>query len=154
MPGPLGVHDHHELTEAQRDTLRYIERYDLRAEVEAAIEADQVPRSDAKSAERELKRFLAVVYLEGGKAGALAPSREVDALWHNFILNTRSYHRFCQAVYGEYLHHVPAGGEADVEKVQEGIELVRRLFGDVDERVWKEGFRICFVPPKLEGPTT
>lgn len=35
------------------------------------------------------------------------PSRAVDEAWHEFILATPSYTGFCQAAYGQYLHHTP-----------------------------------------------
>jgi hypothetical protein len=35
------------------------------------------------------------------------PSRAVDEAWHEFILDTRSYTRFCEEAFGEYLHHTP-----------------------------------------------
>lgn len=35
------------------------------------------------------------------------PSRAVDEAWHEFILDTRTYTGFCQAAFGEYLHHTP-----------------------------------------------
>ena len=36
------------------------------------------------------------------------PSKAVDALWHEFILHTRSYEAFCQRAFGRTLHHTPA----------------------------------------------
>ncbi len=36
------------------------------------------------------------------------PSQDVDALWHEFILNTADYARFCERAFGQMLHHVPA----------------------------------------------
>jgi hypothetical protein len=35
------------------------------------------------------------------------PSRVVDEAWHEFILDTRAYARFCEEAFGEYLHHTP-----------------------------------------------
>ncbi|AHI05748.1 hypothetical protein BDW_06210 [Bdellovibrio bacteriovorus W] len=29
----------------------------------------------------------------------------LDEMWHHFILQTRSYHEFCNKEFGEYLHH-------------------------------------------------
>lgn len=43
------------------------------------------------------------------------PSVAVDTAWHEFILMTREYERFCQDAFGQYLHHTPnqgAGSEA------------------------------------------
>lgn len=33
------------------------------------------------------------------------PSRLVDVCWHNFICDTRQYQQFCDAVFGDFLHH-------------------------------------------------
>lgn len=35
------------------------------------------------------------------------PSRAVDEAWHELILDTRTYAAFCEAAFGEYLHHTP-----------------------------------------------
>ncbi len=35
------------------------------------------------------------------------PSREVDELWHTFILFTKDYREFCQNYLGQFLDHVP-----------------------------------------------
>lgn len=35
------------------------------------------------------------------------PSRLVDEAWHEFILDSISYTRFCEAAFGGYLHHTP-----------------------------------------------
>lgn len=35
------------------------------------------------------------------------PSRAVDEAWHEFILVTPAYVGFCQAAFGQYLHHTP-----------------------------------------------
>lgn len=35
------------------------------------------------------------------------PSRLVDEAWHEFILDSLSYIRFCENAFGEYLHHTP-----------------------------------------------
>lgn len=40
----------------------------------------------------------------------LMPSKMVDELWHEFILSTRDYKKFCDTVFaGTFLHHLPAG---------------------------------------------
>ncbi|HUB98823.1 MAG TPA: hypothetical protein VMS11_03255 [Solirubrobacterales bacterium] len=35
------------------------------------------------------------------------PSRAVDEAWHEFILDSLGYTAFCDAAFGEYLHHTP-----------------------------------------------
>lgn len=31
----------------------------------------------------------------------------LDKMWHEFILFTQEYHKFCETFFGSYLHHVP-----------------------------------------------
>jgi hypothetical protein len=33
--------------------------------------------------------------------------REIDEMWHEFILFTEDYTNFCQQYFGEYMHHLP-----------------------------------------------
>lgn len=54
------------------------------------------------------------------------PSHAVDTAWHEFILFTRDYHRFCARGLGRYLHHVPAEAMRAPDRVQEGIRRVWR----------------------------
>jgi len=35
------------------------------------------------------------------------PSRAVDVLWHEFIVDTVEYASFCENAYGRFIHHVP-----------------------------------------------
>jgi hypothetical protein len=35
------------------------------------------------------------------------PSRAVDEAWHEFLLDSPSYVRFCDNAFGDYLHHTP-----------------------------------------------
>ena len=36
------------------------------------------------------------------------PSKVVDLAWHEFILFTREYEKFCRQGFGKFLHHTPA----------------------------------------------
>ena len=35
------------------------------------------------------------------------PSKAVDAAWHEFIVLTKEYAKFCEQAFGSYLHHTP-----------------------------------------------
>jgi len=61
---------------------------------------------DAQLAARALRQFF-LVHLRAGGRLVLMPSRAADALWHAFILDTRTYAAFCQSAFGTYLHHIP-----------------------------------------------
>ena len=72
----------------------------------------------------EVLRFMLLVAESGGEAGRLAdplcgqqvvltPSHRVDLAWHEFILFTRTYIRFCDDHFGRYIHHQPGGESSE-----------------------------------------
>lgn len=38
------------------------------------------------------------------------PSPLVDKIWHEHILDTKAYSKFCNEFFGTYLHHTPGNG--------------------------------------------
>jgi hypothetical protein len=47
-------------------------------------------------------------YMDKAAEGLVdSPMLDVDALWHEHLLHSTSYVRFCQARYGRYIHHEP-----------------------------------------------
>ncbi len=87
---------------------QYIEQYamplyllhDLRREYQ--LDSVQLP-----IIERGFKDFC-LIHLEKPNQLHNMPSKAVDALWHAFILDTRSYAEFCQRAFGHMLHHRPS----------------------------------------------
>ncbi len=67
---------------------------------------------DAKIYEIELKRFL--ILAGDSDEGIDMLSSEVDNLWHTFLLFTREYQKFCNEMFGKFIHHDPV---TDVEEV-------------------------------------
>ncbi len=59
-----------------------------------------------------LKTFFQA-HLSAPKHLFAMPSRAVDALWHVFILDTKTYHAFCQRAFGRYFHHAPTLSEGE-----------------------------------------
>ena len=51
----------------------------------------------------ELKDFLS-----GCSGHGKSPSKEVDQIWHSFILHTAEYARFCEVFFNRFIHHKPA----------------------------------------------
>lgn len=98
--GPLGLLPSFKTKKSVNDKLLAIETLDLGSEKSAFARrhAEHVELVDV--AERELKRFLALHVLFTEPDYALAPARLVDELWHEFILNTPKYMRFCEEVFG------------------------------------------------------
>jgi hypothetical protein len=54
-----------------------------------------------------LRQFF-LAHLKSGRKYVSMPSQVVDDLWHEFILNTRSYDAFCSQAFGRFLHHTPS----------------------------------------------
>lgn len=44
--------------------------------------------------------------------------REIDDMWHTFLLFTRDYHAFCNKYVGEFIHHTPNTNPGDRKKNQ------------------------------------
>jgi hypothetical protein len=74
------------------------------------------------------------------------PSRLVDEAWHEFILDSLSYTRFCEVAFGGYLHHTPDEamsmpmGDAlgDTVRAWDRSEMgstVESVLWDLDERL-------------------
>lgn len=53
------------------------------------------------------------------------PSRVTDDLWHEFILFTKAYEKFCKNAFGKFLHHVP---DAAMNKHQSQSDGMRRIW--------------------------
>ncbi|HSC80218.1 MAG TPA: hypothetical protein VLC08_07685 [Chitinolyticbacter sp.] len=61
--------------------------------------------------EAALRQFFRINGTAGPQRVAM-PSQLVDDYWHQFILHTREYQRFCKATLGRFLHHTPASSMA------------------------------------------
>jgi hypothetical protein len=73
-----------------------------------------------------LREYFAICAMAGGRLVSM-PSQVVDVAWHEFILFTRAYEKFCQAALGRFLHHVPAEAMQAPQQAQDGIKRAWRL---------------------------
>jgi hypothetical protein len=62
-----------------------------------------------------------------GKRMVAMPSQAVDDAWHEFILFTRQYDKFCQGAFGRFLHHTPAEAMSAPTQASESIRRAWRL---------------------------
>lgn len=79
---------------------------------------------------QEYRRFLVLTQVS---ADPVCPSDEVDQAWHLHITRTADYARFCAALPGGFLHHVPARTGADERERHRAmyaatLALYRRVF--------------------------
>ena len=99
--------EHAILSPEQRDILCRLGAFQSPLYLEEKLLAEGKFGSRAEYLEvfTEFKKYVALTRLAGKNLGM--PSEKVDAVWHQFILFTPLYHRFCEEYLGEYLHHVP-----------------------------------------------
>lgn len=100
--------------------------------------------------ERELKRFLIMGMLKEDKNAKIGMySKDVDNLWHSFILFTREYQNFCATTVGFFIHHAPEVNKErkDAERTPEEwkekrqaykrfIEVYEQLFAEKIHPIW------------------
>jgi len=57
-----------------------------------------------------LKKFLK---LSAQTAKPCFPSKDIDEIWHNFILFTKDYQFFCDNYLQQFIHHIPFANSDD-----------------------------------------
>jgi len=93
----------------------------------------------AHRALREYRRFL---FLAMHAGHPVAPSDQIDQVWHQHLCYTRSYWtQLCGEVLGQPLHHEPSvGGQAESEKFDDWyartLDSYRRFFGEPSADLW------------------
>ncbi len=62
---------------------------------------------DCQLVSKGVRQFF-LAYLKSGRKYVSMPSQVADDLWHEFILYTWHYEKFCRKAFGGFLHHTPA----------------------------------------------
>lgn len=73
----------------------------------------------------------------------LQSMREIDEMWHEFILFTKDYSDFCMKYFGEYLHHMPnifdnmpMSREQENEEIDKLLPYIYDNLGEETMRIW------------------
>lgn len=75
----------------------------------------------------------------------LQSMREIDEMWHEFILFTKDYSDFCMKYFGEYLHHMPnIFDNMPMSRAQENEEI-DKLLPYIYDNLGEETMRIWFA---------
>ena len=112
----------------RRDRSRFIDDYPYQRYLDKRLAAK---RPELTPTQRELvfvglKEYFHLCNDAGVRLVAM-PSQVVDDAWHEFILFTRQYQRFCNQALGKFLHHTPAEAMATPTMAQDGIRRAWRL---------------------------
>jgi hypothetical protein len=105
-----------------------IENYPYRQFLDQRLAAR---RPELSSEQREqvfrgLRDYFHLCNTAGQRMVAM-PSQVVDDAWHEFILFTRQYDKFCRGAFGRFLHHTPAEAMPSPNAASEGIKRAWRL---------------------------
>ena len=90
---------------------------------------DEYPHLSADQVERVIdgmREYFHVCNIGKHKLIAM-PSQAVDVAWHEFILFTREYKKFCDKALGRFLHHTPAEAMTSQTKAQRGIQRAWKI---------------------------
>jgi hypothetical protein len=49
--------------------------------------------------------------------------KEIDDMWHTFLLFTKEYHSFCQQYLGQFFHHTPTTQAESEQRLQNDFEV-------------------------------
>lgn len=113
----------------KRKQLRYIEEYQF---LDAVVNRfrEKYPKLKDKEVElvkKALKDYFYICNLANGKMVSM-PSKITDELWHEFLLFSIEYNRFCKEAFGRFLHHTPTEAMRNRKSSQfKGLKRAWRL---------------------------
>lgn len=93
-------------------------------------------KKQAMEACRQYKNYLYLLKKYSDEKYILPPSKEIDEVWHAHILHTEDYQRFCQALFGYFLHHQPY----QVENNRLSEQNMEDLFENQTQKLYCEEF--------------
>lgn len=132
--------------------------------IERMVEKEGMEKEDAVALFGDLKRFL-YLCMRNDTQKPLAPTEMIDTIWHNFILFTEDYRKFCEKYFNGFIHHRPltsaevsASDGSMVRNTREFAELM--LGADLSEN-WQYfqhpgscGFGVCGASTNCQGVST
>lgn len=116
---------------------------DTRPDLVENIHFSKVPTTQYvngdKSYVTQLIIFIALGHILS-KHKKLSPSKDLDGLWHSFILDTKAYDEFHQLACVNFTHHVPEKkGSVDNREIWTAEEIEKFLNGTIpgfDKKWW------------------
>lgn len=80
---------------------------------------------------------------------AIVPTKDIDEVWHAHILDTRSYIRDCNRVFGRYVHHNPFfgfGGATAEDCLESSFRSTQELFRLTFNQEYQANQSVCSRP--------
>lgn len=113
---------------ARQRQAAYLERYPYQRFLDQRLAVRRPELSAAQRAEvfAGLHDYFQLCRRAGRRMVAM-PSQAVDDAWHEFILFTRQYDKFCRRAFGRFLHHTPAEAMRSPTQASDGLRRAWRL---------------------------
>lgn len=98
-----------------------------------------ISQSDADAVFVELLRWLWYLAstnptIDNPEAHAIdEPLLIIDEMWHEFIIVTKDYTKFCNDIFQRYIHHIP-NSDVDAHAAHEGLRDVKASLADLLKR--------------------
>jgi hypothetical protein len=134
----LGLQNAESISPSQQNAIERIATYPFGFVVKKLVADGVIPDRLSAEAETELRRFFALVALDIAPLAMIGPV--VDEVWHQFVLFTPQYRRFCLDTLGFFVDHQPDTDETPIP-IEAGKNFVngyRKHFGEIPA-VWFEG---------------
>lgn len=111
----------------QRRRRKHIDNYVYPDAVRYKLK-ERYPHLNAKQIQQVLDGLSEFFHLchDARDINVSMPSQAVDIAWHEFIVCTDEYRRFCRKAFGFFLHHTPAEAMSSPIQAENGI---RRSWG-------------------------
>jgi len=95
---------------------------------------DKWSRKDAIIGIQQYKNYLYLIKKYNDKYPIIPPSKHIDEVWHQHILNTKKYHDACWQIFGHFHHHTPG------EKTKKSIAFYNQLFDQITQELYFKEF--------------
>jgi hypothetical protein len=108
--------------------LKYIERYHFHKGIRQKLlqKHPQLTEQQLDMVFQGLRDYFRICHQAKNRMVSM-PSQVIDDAWHEFILSTRIYEKFCAKAMGRFLHHTPAEAMATPAIAKNGIKRSWRL---------------------------
>ncbi|MES2216502.1 MAG: hypothetical protein V4481_04375 [Patescibacteria group bacterium] len=133
-------------TQVRMVPLNKVMGYQFEPLIHRMVDKHSWPEWLAREVFEDYKRYAWLCVTSGQ---SIAPTPVIDDMWHNHILFTADYAKFCRTVLGRFLHHRP---NRRGEKSQHGsgetpVQLTTRLateaFGKLSKHWEFHGLKTC-----------
>ena len=113
-PKPFNIHEQiaSNLSAGTLESLSKLDKYQIPSGLIERLKQkkpfDSITDMQIKEILDEFKKYIAILVINNRKGTRVEMVSElVDEVWHTFILFTNEYKKFCNTIFGEYIHHEP-----------------------------------------------